>query len=294
MPSFKPATSGDASATENGSAEPNVSAPPPSPDSASEAIEPAYAPLLPDLSQYDLTVGEAQALFQEEHRKLPSIRTLQRYCQEGRFDCYKLKTTRNGNPVHEWIINSTSLRRFIQTKPNDDTPAVMAAPEPRGDATDGGETQSNDQQSAIATTTPERADDASDELALPRSSQTNPNAMTTPDESGDATGGDMSRAELLIENARLTAQLDAQRELVDELRDDKQFMREEITQHRQNDRILADMHRETLQTLKAVAVAGRHTKIELPGNAPAGEGSDLFRDVPDSEQGGQRFADDGV
>ena len=44
-------------------------------------------------------------MFPAENRKQPSVRTLQRYCQEGRFDCFKLKTTRNCNPVHEWIIN---------------------------------------------------------------------------------------------------------------------------------------------------------------------------------------------
>jgi hypothetical protein len=54
------------------------------------------------------------------------------------------------------------------------------------------------------------------------------------------------------------------------------------------------MHRETLQTLKAVAVAGRHTKIELPGAPHSGEGSDMFRDVTDNEQAGPRFGQDDV
>lgn len=71
-------------------------------------------------------------------------------------------------------------------------------------------------------------------------------------------------------------------------------MREEITQRRQNDRLLADMHRETLQTLKAVSLAGRYTKVELPGNHAAGEGSEMFRDVTESEQGDQRFPEDRV
>ena len=76
--------------------------------------------------------------------------------------------------------------------------------------------------------------------------------------------GTVSRVELLIENAKMTARLDAQNELIGELREDKKFMREQIVHNRQNDTLMSDMHRETLQTLKAVSVAGRHTKIEMP------------------------------
>ena len=71
-------------------------------------------------------------------------------------------------------------------------------------------------------------------------------------------------------------------------------MRDEIAQHRRNDRILADMHRETLQTLKAVSVAGRHTKIELPGDQHPEEGSGMFRDVTDIEQDDPPFRSDSV
>ena len=96
--------------------------------------EKAGSAFLPDLSPYDLTVGEALDVFSREHRRRPSDRTLQRYCQDGRFDCYKLKTTRNGNPVHEWIINSTSLLEFIHTKPVEGLPDPLAPPVSDGDA----------------------------------------------------------------------------------------------------------------------------------------------------------------
>ena len=110
VPSFQQATADDATpsdgAGEYGSTEPGVTTPPTQPDTASAPPERASTPQLPDLSKYDLTVGEALEVFPAENRKQPSVRTLQRYCQEGRFDCFKLKTTRNCNPVHEWIINS--------------------------------------------------------------------------------------------------------------------------------------------------------------------------------------------
>jgi hypothetical protein len=281
-------TSGDATAPADGFVEPGASAPP------SATPEAEVASPLPDLSQYDLTVGEALAVFHEKNRRIPSIRSLQRYCQEGRFDCYKLKTTRNGNPVHEWIMNSTSLLRFVEAKTEDDSPPNPATPKAYGDASGSVGTRDNAQVSASATATSKDADDAKEDLALPRSSQDAPDVTATPDEDDDTNAGAMSQVEVMIENARLTAQLEAQNELWGELRDDKRFMREEMTQYRRNDRLLADMHRETLQTLKAVAVAGRHTKIELPGAAKPGERDDLFRDVTESEQAGPDHAAGGV
>ena len=46
---------------------------------------------------------------------------------------------------------------------------------------------------------------------------------------------------------------------------------------------MADMHRETLHTLKAVSVAGRHTKIEMPDPSARERGS-AFNDVRDIEK----------
>ena len=133
-------------------------------------------------------------------------------------------------------------------------------------------------------TTPAVLGDATDDLVLPRTDQEDPSATATPDEIGDANIGTVSRVELLIENARMTARLDSQNELIGELRDDKTFLREQITHQRGNDTLMADMHRETLQTLRAVSVAGRHTRIEMPEHAASGEQSGAFYDVDASEQ----------
>lgn len=240
--------------------------------------------LLPDLSAYDLTVGEAPELFTRENRKRPSDRTLQRYCQDGRFDCYKLKTTRSGTPVHEWIINSTSLLAFIHTKPEADDKPETPPSVHGGDAIVDGDHDTGRPSAPHDIATPNLSGDAVAHPVLPRSADILPDDTATPTDNGDAGESFVSRVELLIENAKLTARLDALNDLIGELRQDKGFMREQITHQRKNDTLMADMHRETLHTLKAVSVAGRHTRIEVPDVAREGrQGSDFF-DVRDGEQ----------
>jgi hypothetical protein len=289
VPSFKPTPLVDAatpndSTTGNGSTEPSVIAPPVQSDTAIAPPVRAYTPLLPDLSMYDLTVGEALDVFLDERRKRPSIRSLQRYCQEGRFDCFKLKTTRNGNPVHEWIIDSTSLRAFIQTKPEETATGAPATPDENGDVTPAPKSMTSVDNVAIATAPPERVDDAKEDLVHPRTPEGRPDVMATPVAADDASPEKRSLVELMIENAGLTARLDSQEDLIGELREDKKFMREQIVHQRGNDTLMADMHRETLHTLKAVSVAGRHTKIEMPDAAPTGEKGSAFYEAQDSEQ----------
>jgi len=43
------------------------------------------------------------------------------------------------------------------------------------------------------------------------------------------------------------------------------------------------MHRETLHTLKAVSVAGRHTKIEMPKTPSTEEQGSAFYDMRNNE-----------
>lgn len=287
VPSFGRAAQDDVAAPndnarEYGSAEPGVKAPPMPSGTVSAPPERAYTPLLPDLSKYDLTVGEALEVFALENRKQPSIRTLQRYCQEGRFDCFKLKTTRNGNPVHEWIINSTSLRVFIQTKPEEAANAPTATPLGVGDVepTVKSAIFVEDEVNVIAP--PEHPGDAKDDIGLPRTPEIQPDVMATPVAAGNANSEQQSKVELMVENAKLTAQLDSQEDLIGELREDKKFMREQIVHQRGNDTLMADMHRETLHTLKAVSVAGRHTRIEMSDPSADEKGGPVY-DVRDSE-----------
>ena len=264
VPSFS-SESGDAqlnakqTSPEYGSTKPIVMATKETGGDANTAASTSYIPLLPDLSKFDLTVSEAIKLFAKHNRGCPSDRTLQRYCQNERFECYKLKTTRSGTPVHEWIINSTSLLAFIQTKPEKAAGEVLASPEPGG----GAKSAIDAEDTPDVMATPETGGDANQKLVLPGSPEKIPDDMATPEETGDASLGDRNRVALLIENAELTARLDERNGLIGELRDDKQFLRDQVVHERKNDTQLADMHRETLEALKAVAVAGRHTKIEM-------------------------------
>ncbi len=229
-----------------------------------EEYEQQCSPVPPDLSKFDLTIGEAREAFQIENRRIPSARTLQRYCQDGQIECYKLKMTRNGIPVYDWIIDSTSLWKFIQCSPKDDTHFAKATPEPSGVAKINVETRSGGEQPARVATVPDQPGGTVKYPTSTKTSEREPQVTAPPVHADNAIGGQLSRAKLLIENARLTAQLDAQNELVSELRVDKRFMREEIERHRNNDRLFADLHRKTLQTLKTVAVAGRYCKLGFP------------------------------
>jgi len=241
------------------------------PRGGAEALEQEFSLVLPDLSKFDLTFGEALEAFQTENRKVPSTKTLLNYCQEGRIDCFRLKTTRNGNPVHEWIIDSTSLWEFIQSCPRDGTHLSVAKPEPSGDTSIDNETCRAEGQTECVVTSPGRPFAAVKDLALPKTSEREPNGTAALVDADHTQGGQLSRVRLLIENARLTAQLDAQSELVSELRADKRFMREEIARHRNNDQLLAELHREIVKTLKAVSVTGRHTKMDLPRDRRPGD-----------------------
>ena len=141
--------------------------------------------------------------------------------------------------------------------------------------------------------TPEHPGDAKGDFGLPRTPEVQPDVMATPEVAGNANSEQQSKVELMVENAKLTAQLDSQEDLIGELREDKKFMREQIVHQRGNDTLMADMHRETLHTLKAVSVAGRHTRIEMSDPSAEEKGSAVY-DVRDSEHRPQADGISGV
>jgi len=118
--------------------------------------------------------------------------------------------------------------------------------------------------------------------------------MATPINANDASEAQTSRVELTVENAKLTARQESQEDLIGELREDKTFMREQIIHQRGNDTPMSDMHRETLQTLKAVSVAGRHTKIEMPEASAVGQPQPNFHGARDVEHRPQNGGVGGV
>jgi hypothetical protein len=140
---------------------------------------------LADDLNFTLTVAQALEAFAIARRKVPSPRSMQRYCIDGRIAAQKIRTTYGS----EWLINSDSLNRLIDSEPiltgvaGDATTANMATP-----------------------ATP-----------ITQQSTSVPPVTTANGDGGDAGFLDMaapagerrSIAEVLIENSRLVAQVEA-------------------------------------------------------------------------------------
>ena len=157
--------------------------------------------------KYTLTALEAIERFTNAQRKAPSLRSIQRYCDEGTIRGTKIKTTFG----QEWLINEDSLSRHIASLP---TEAVVS-----GVASDANQPPAPEIPLKTAPATNDNGDagDASvRELATP-------------------TGETRSLATVLIENSKLLAKLEGKDEVlternrvIDELRDDRTFLREEL------------------------------------------------------------------
>lgn len=79
---------------------------------ASDAGTATMAALADDLA-YTLTAGQALECYAAARRKVPSLRTMQRYCIEGRVAAQKIRTTYGS----EWLINEASLATLIEAEP---------------------------------------------------------------------------------------------------------------------------------------------------------------------------------
>jgi hypothetical protein len=245
-----------------------------------------------DLSNYSLTIGEASFLMDQERCKFASNRKVQRMCKEGRIDCWKLSTTRNGQPVSEWLVNETSLRKHIEKNEikwdgdHDYSPAdrsmnfgnASAVPDGFGNARQKRFEPNEPVVKPDAMAVPDRNGNASDDRngggKLVKTQANSGDAMAMPDTDGDAKGKSAreqigetrSLASLLIENARLTAELEGKRELETEMRDEKLFLREELKEARAGRKDVAAIAERMLQTLETIAIGGKL----IPGSRPSG------------------------
>ena len=222
---------------------------------------------LEDLSKYTLTIGEASSLMHTERCKFASSRKVQRMCKEGKIDCWKLSTTRNGQPVAEWLVNEASLRKHIDICEIkwDDNVAISSH------KTHWDHGNANASPHGFGNARRNRIDDKEPALA--------PNALVSPNLNGNANGvarnqkfqanisEDMatpvedgetrSLASLLIENARLTSELEGKRELEAEMRDEKLFLREELKEARAGRKDVAAIAERMLETLESIAIGGK-------------------------------------
>ena len=203
------------------------------------ASDAAITALADDL-EYTLTVGQALERIAAARRKTPSGRSIQRYCDEGHLAAKKIRTIFGS----EWLINETSLAKFIEAEP------IVT-----GDASDA--TGSEMTTSASPTPQPLRIQEpdtidngvASDAMRPP---------MATPK------GETRTIAEVLIENARLLAQVEGKDAIINELKEDRTFLREEVREGRRTRDDVKNIAERMLDTLKTMATG----RLSMPNPTP--------------------------
>ena len=219
-------------------------------------------PHFPDPDEYALTIGEASELMRLERCKFASLRKVQRLCRDGQIDCQKITTSRNGQPIVEWLVSETSLRKRITVfEPKFEDGDALATPKEPGDASlidvsyDRPTTTYND----VATPTQSGdADLAEDEEAY---SESKGETVAAPDEPGDASFNEPSKAMLMIENARLTAELTGKSDFIDQVLDEKSFLREELRDARERGRDATKIAERMLETLETMAMGGKLERL---------------------------------
>jgi len=203
---------------------------------ASDAMLTALA----DDLEYTLTVGQALERIVASGRKPPSQRSMQRYCDEQLLASKKIRTSFGS----EWLINETSLAKFIEAEP------IVT-----GDASDA----TGYDRAASASPTPQqfpiREPDtidngiASDAMRPP---------IATPK------GETRTIAEVLIENARLLAQVEGKDAIIIELKEDRAFLREEVREGRRTRDDVKNIAERMLDTLKTMAIG----RLSMPNPTP--------------------------
>ena len=194
---------------------------------------------LADDLEYTLTVGQALERMIASGRNAPSPRSIQRYCIEGRLAAQKIRTTFGS----EWLINESSLTHLIETEP------VVTG-------TAGDARTTNVASPASPTNTEPR-------ILLP---DTNANGVASAVAHPPVAAPEGERrtvAEVLIENARLLAEVEGRDAIITELRDDKNFLREEVRAARSTREDVKNIAERMLDTLKTMAI-GRLAAASQP------------------------------
>lgn len=201
----------------------------------------AVSAALVDARVYNVTVPQAQELFAQLRRRVPAARTIQNYCADGLIAGEKVSTATGA----EWLINDESLLAFIQSKPEVETtpmPPIMEvtpladrpAPEPA----------------------PVVSTEAAAEIEEPAPRETR------------------TIAQMLVENARLAAELQGTRQVIEgkdetiaELKSDREFLRDEIKDKRRLNQDLKDITSQVLQLLDNM-VEARNPQLRMADTTP--------------------------
>lgn len=230
---------------------------------------------LPDLSPYTLTIGQAIDRFSLTGCNRPSERTMQRYCQSSEIDCYKITTTRNGKPVTEWLVNESSLTKFIESRPSHGVATAEA-----GDASDARQIADTQSVKPNDMATPDPDGDAWRRHDEAPPVEMTPDDMATPPLAGDAKTETRTLAEVLIDNARLTAELAGRDALLEQIVDDRTFLREELKEARKLRGDVREIAERTLMTLETIALGGKLNRLR---EAPRMTGDNGSAQRPDDD-----------
>lgn len=271
----------------NQAAEPTIIAAIPSmpTDADTSAREQVDAAIAHD-RQCTLTIGEAQDLFRTKLRRPLSARSLQRYCQSGTIAAQMI-THSTGK---EWLLNEPSLIKFIERYPITLTEATPGAtetadiqPTPATKTNPVADTTPDSQATAPAATAPS-PDTKTDKPTPPILHTATPsdgepsvadNGAADEYASDDDAGEKRRLADILIENARLTALLKGKDETIRVLERHDSYLREELTKatnqtHKLTDK-MASISEKTLDTMAAIGTAGKTVYI---GRGDEEEGDD--------------------
>lgn len=220
-----------------------------------------------EIEKYTLTIGEASYLMHAERCKFASNRKVQRMCRDGKIDCQKLQTTRNGQPVSEWLINEASLRKHIDENeikwdengvvPSPVTGNTSASPFRNGVASKLDGEHESGPYGPDAVATHDHSGDVNSRASRANRQAIKGDAVATQENDGDAIGETRSLASVLIENAKLTADLEGTRSLIEEIRLDKDFLKEELKDARAGRKDVTAIAQRMLETLETIAIGGK-------------------------------------
>ncbi|MFM9941500.1 MAG: hypothetical protein ACKVP7_18605 [Hyphomicrobiaceae bacterium] len=193
---------------------------------ATSVASDAKVTALDDGLKYTLTALEAIERFASARRRSPSLRSIQRYCDEGTIRGTKIRTTFG----QEWLINEDSLMTYIGSLPIEAVVASVAS-----------DANQNPIEHEPLNTAP---------------ATTNISDASVAKVTGVATpvGETRSLAQVLIENAKLLAQNEGKDAVIIELKEDRSFLREEVVEARKARGDIKEIAKEMLGTLKAIAL----------------------------------------
>ena len=231
---------------------------------ASAAEVPPHAPPTAsiDALEFTITVPRAQALFAQHDRKVPEDRTLQNYCKTGHLVGRKIThLNEEGKTVTEWLIHEPSLLTYIRSQPIlKNEPGVGAA----GVASTTAPTPHAAQQST--------AGDASIAEVPPHATQASPlqtQPIVSANQTPPAPETDLRLLDALVDNARLTAQVEAKDQIIkrlddviDDLKHDKEIYVEELRSNRGERSDTRSITERLLDTIRSLGTGGRGSPVQ--------------------------------